>query len=370
MLPDKGPLYRYIIEDIKRKIRNGELRPQDPLPSQIDLAKMYNTSEITSRRALAELVKEGYIYRVRGKGSFIRDRQAVSQQQERAVRTIYFVHNKIEIERFANRFWSEMIEGIHEECERNGVGFHLWSSWDDNRLPDDPNGGFIVLTTRLQYNLDVLKAWRDEGRKIVTVHFYYPHLNIPYVIADNLTGGYLATEHLLSLGHRRVGIIVTGKSLLELNQEFSFRLQGYRLALEQHHIPFDPELVCFVDGLEERTEMGYVGFQKLFQNEHPPTAVFATSDYKAVGAIHAARDMGLEVPKDVSVIGYDDLTIGQYTYPKLTTVNQNTRVIGRRAAEILLNYAAASPSESFKDEILPKLIVRESTSGLNRIDEV
>lgn len=360
----KTPMYRYIMNDIRRKIQSGELQPQDPLPTQIDLAKLYNTSEITSRRALAELVKEGYIYRVRGKGSFVKGNEC-EQRADRVIRTVYFVHNAMEIEQLNNRFWTELLEGAKEVCDESGVDFYLWNSGTENSLPDDPFGAYMILTAWSSFGLKELEGWRNEGRPILTVHFYYPHLNIPYVIADNLTGGYLATQHLLSLGHRRTGIILTGKSQLELNQEFSLRLHGYRLALEQHDIPFDPELVAVVDGKRESAEMGYQGFRQLYQVAEPPTAVFATSDYKAIGAMQAGRDMGLKIPGDVSIVGYDDLLLGQYTYPNLTTVNQNTLLIGRRAAQILLHEMKPSASELVKDEIAPKLVVRDSTSELD-----
>lgn len=360
---DKTPMYQYIVNDIKAKIASGELKPGDPLPTQIELSKIYNTSEITSRRALSELVKSGNIYRIRGKGSFVKEKES-QEGIKSSIKTVYFVHTQNPVERFNFRFWSEMLEGIKEVCEENGVDFYLWDSGDKNLLPDDPNAAFI-LNTAPDFNLKVLEAWRDDGRRIVTVHFYYPYLNLPYVIVDNLTGGYLATQHLLSLGHKRIGIILTGKSLIDLNQEFSLRLQGYRLALQQHRIPFDSELVCVMDGGNESVEMGYEGFKQLFRSENPPTAVFATSDYKAIGALNAARELGLSVPEDVSLIGYDDLPAGQYTFPNLTTINQNTFQLGRRAAEILLRELSGSSGRLVKDEIVPKLVIRDSTSELN-----
>jgi len=222
-----------------------------------------------------------------------------------------------------------------------------------------------VLAPPVHFDQSAMERWRSEGRRIVTVQFYYPHLGIPYVVADNLTGGYLATQHLLSLGHRRTGIILTGKSVVDLNQEFSLRLQGYKLALEQHGVAFDPELVCVMDGHNESSDMGYQGFLELHgRSPEPPTAVFVTSDIKAFGALKAAQDMGLDVPGDVSLIGYDDMRISAFTHPHLTTVNQNTRRIGRRAVEILLRDWPISPGVLVKDEIVPRLIVRGTTKAL------
>lgn len=358
---DKTPMYQYVINDIKRKIESGELKPHDPLPSQIELAKAYNTSEITSRRALSDLVQEGYVYRIRGKGSFIQE-NPVQAAGAKPIRTIYFAHLSHTVESFDHRFFSDMFDGIRAICEENGIAFYLWDIGQDYELPDDPYAGIVLHTASANdsFDPDRLRAWQREGRRIVTVHFYYPHLGIPYVIVDNLTGGYLATQHLLSHGHRRIGIVVTGDSILEVNQEFSLRLQGYRLALSQHQIPFDPELIACVSGSDEREAMGEEGFARLMQLADPPTAIFATSDYKALGAIRAARRAGLRVPEQISIMGFDDVKVSEFTHPRLSTVNQNTRKLGERAAEMLL-FEMKDGSGLLKDEIVPTLIPRNST---------
>jgi len=356
---DKTPMYRYIMNDIKRRIDEGELKPHDPLPTQIELAKEYNTSEITSRRALSDLMQEGYVYRIRGKGSFIQETS--SPESPKPIRTIFFAYRNQEIRDFNHPFFSDMFAGIKAACEENGVEFHMWNIGENYSLPEDPHAGIILLTTNDSFDQTYLTAWQREKRKILTVHFYYPHLGIPYVIVDNLTGGFLATQHLLSLGHRRIGVILTGNSILELNQEFSLRLQGYRLALSQRQIPFDPSLVAVMSGGVELVGMGNEGFRQLMSLDEPPTAVFATSDYKAIGAIQAAREMGKRVPEDISVMGYDDVKVSEYTYPTLSTVNQNTYKLGERAAEILLYEMKDGEGRLLKDEIVPTLVQRSST---------
>ncbi|MFC4598665.1 GntR family transcriptional regulator [Cohnella hongkongensis] len=365
-MTDKGaPMYQVMIDDLKAKIRSGKYPQGWPLPNQQELAKQYNASEITSRRALTELVNEGYVYRVRGKGTFVRGPEAEEEKMgSLPVRHIFFVYHNLSVDSLNHRYWSDMLEAMREVCEENGIDFYLWAVDERYRLPEKPGAAYVLVTPPHNFDQKSIEAWRDEGKRLVTVQFYYPHLSVPYVVADNLTGGYLATQHLLSLGHRRTGIILTGKSVVDLNQEFSLRLQGYRLALQQLQIPFEPELVCVMDGPFENAEMGYQGFKKLFgRGGEPPTAVFVTSDLKALGALKAAQDMGLEVPRDVSIIGYDDLRISAYTYPHLTTINQNTAQIGRRAIEILLRELPRNPGELVKDEIIPRLVVRGTTGA-------
>jgi len=361
-----APIYQVMIEDLKAKIRSGEYRKEVPLPNQQALAKLYKTSEITSRRALSELVNEGYVYRVRGKGTFVRGGDAEAEEEKQvAIRRIFFVYHNLSVDSLNHRYWGDMLEEMKQVCEENGIDFYLWAVDERYLLPEKPGAAYVLVTPPYTFDQKSLEAWRDEGKRIVTVQFYYPHLSVPYVVADNLTGGYLATQHLLSLGHRRTGIILTGRSIVDLNQEFSLRLQGYRLALQQHQVPFDPEKVCVMDGPSENAEMGYRGFKELYgRGGEPPTAIFVTSDLKAFGALKAAQDMGLDVPGDISLIGYDDLRISAYTYPHLTTINQNTAQIGRRAIEILLHELPAEPGILVKEEIVPRLVARGTTQAL------
>ncbi|NOU62845.1 GntR family transcriptional regulator [Paenibacillus sp. LMG 31461] len=363
MKQGKTPKYQTIVDDLKQKIATGKFDPNEPLPTQLEFAKIYNTSDITSRRALVELANEGYIYRVRGKGTFIR---AVSSERPEARKAtldkIYLAHVSMPLRAFGHRFYSDLIAGIQEVCEEQNIKFYLWDMGHKSTLPEkDESTGFVLLPSA-NTDPELFRSWKSEERKLVTVHFFYPQLQIPYVIVDNLTGGFLATQHLLSLGHRRIGIVLTGKSFYEMNQEFSLRLQGYRLALSQYNVAFDPELVCIIEENEESEEMGYAGANKLISLPKPPSAIFVTSDYKAVGVIQAVKDHGMRVPEDISVVGYDDTLVSPFIEPSLTTINQNTLSVGRRAAELLIfDWTQYEEGHFIKDEIVPKLIVRDST---------
>jgi DNA-binding LacI/PurR family transcriptional regulator len=364
----KKPIYQQIVEDLKRKIKLGEITKDQPLPTQIELARMYDTSEISSRRALTELVNEGLIFRVRGKGSFLEQSGSgdISAERPMEIRSLYLIYRSNHFRMFNHRFYDGLLAGLHEVCDENGVDFHTWEVGPEYELPKEPDIGLVCLPHvpgGEEIPIEMLKKWKEERRRLVTVHFFYPHLQLPYVIGDNLTGGYLATEHLLSLGHKRIGIILTGVSRLKMNQEFSLRLEGYKLALSQHRIELDPELVCVVEGNQEMEEMGQQGLKKLLDLSNPPTAIFATSDYKALGAVKTARSMGLNIPGDLSIVGYDDIVISQYTLPRLTTIDQNSKLMGKRAAQILLT---EWNNENRKDEIVPKLIVRDSTGELQK----
>ncbi|MEQ4482555.1 substrate-binding domain-containing protein [Cohnella silvisoli] len=360
-------MYQYIVDDFKEKIMKGEISGEEPIPSQLELAKLYQTSEITSRRALTELASEGLIYRVRGKGSFInKDYMDRANAKESKIHTIYLVYHTIPIELFNHGFFGDLLRGLHEKCEENQVAFQMWDIEKKGGLPPDADhSGWVLLPTPIEteyVSADIVAGWKQENRRFVTAHFYFPHLQIPYVIVDNMTGGYLATQHLLSIGHRRIGIVLTGNSPVEINQEFSLRLQGYKLALSQYKVGFDPSLVVVIEGVKEDSESGAQGFDRLMDLDEPPTAVFMSSDFKAIGALHAAERRGLDVPGDVSLVGYDDLFVSSFVHPGLTTVNQNTYLVGKRAVELLLDWENGGASGFKKDEIVPSLIIRDSTA--------
>ncbi len=177
--------------------------------------------------------------------------------------------------------------------------------------------------------------------------------DIPSVGATNWFGGRTATEHLISLGHRRIAVI-TGPPALRCNQD---RLAGYRAALESANIPFDPDLVrsgAFTQ------ETGYDQTPELLELPEPPTAIFAGNDVQAMGVYGALRARGLHVPDDMSVIGFDDVAIASILTPALTTVRQPLIEMGRVGTTMLLHLIAGEPLDSSRVELTTTLSVRDS----------
>jgi DNA-binding LacI/PurR family transcriptional regulator len=357
----RKPMYHQIYEDLKKKIKEGEFPPNEAFPTQVELANIYGTSEITTRRALSELVNEGFIYRIRGKGTFINDNFSV--EPESIIKRIYLLCKNIEIDFFNHPFFSDMLNGIHDICTQNNIHFSIYDIGETSSLPDSEDAAFILLPIHFDGAFkDELSYLKNSNRKMITIHFIYPHLKIPYLVVDNFSGGFIATQHLLSLGHRRIGIVLTGKSILEMNQEFSLRLQGYRQALLQDQIPFDQDLVRIIKGDRDTEEIGSRGFRELINLKDPPTAIFFTSDYEAIGGLKEARKNGISVPDEISIVGYDDILPGRFYYPRLTTLNQNTYELGKRAVELLLfEEDEHQMNRDLKEQILPRLIIRESS---------
>ena len=209
--------------------------------------------------------------------------------------------------------------------------------------------GIIFVETWLQAANPILDL---ANLPYVYVHRLFKASHPHSVIPDELYGAGLAMSHLLGLGHRRIGFI-TGPESFYSSED---RLTAYKNALAAAGIPFDPRLVERGDW---EVEGGYVGAARLLRLPERPTAIFAANDWMALGVIYAAQELGLRVPEDVALVGYDNREIATVANPSITTVTLPAREMGETAAEMLINLLQKTREY---DEIMVRgrLIVRES----------
>ncbi|MGI5282278.1 LacI family DNA-binding transcriptional regulator [Nonomuraea polychroma] len=182
-----------------------------------------------------------------------------------------------------------------------------------------------------------------------------PGHRVPSVGASNWSGGLWATRHLLELGHRRIGII-TGPDYALSSRA---RLDGYRAALDTAGVPVDPGLICQGDFLAEG---GLAQAHRLLRLPDPPTAIFTCNDGEAMGVYRAAYDLGLRIPDELSVIGFDDLPPMRWTIPPLTTIRQPLTEMAVAAATMLMTLARGEPLAQNRVELGTELVVRGSTA--------
>lgn len=192
--------------------------------------------------------------------------------------------------------------------------------------------------------------------------------SIDSVGVDNVQGAYLAVKHLIALGHRRIGFV--SGSIRTINRHD--RLDGYRQALEEAQIAYDETLIwqglSDIDfGDAETMDMGRRGARELLSRTDPPTALFAINDMVAFGTYAGAREVGSDVPNDVSIVGFDDIALTEVVDPPLTTVRQPIEEIAKTAVTRLLARVQDDESElAGHIALAPELIVRMSTKGRNR----
>jgi LacI family transcriptional regulator len=259
--------------------------------------------------------------------------------------------------------WStEILRGAEEWCSGHGVAVAVSAVREDNARPaswasalasHDTDGVILVTWT---VTMRQLRQLREADIPLVVIDpVNLPKADLPGVGATNWAGGLAATEHLIGLGHERIAIIGGPKQ----NMCSRARIDGYRSALDRAGMTCDPALVRhgsfqYEGGLEHGAA--------LLELPVPPTAIFAANDQQAFGVYEAARQKGLRIPQDLSVVGFDDLRISRWASPPLTTVRQPLAEMGRLAAEMLGKIIEGLTLPSHQLELATELIVRESTA--------
>jgi LacI family transcriptional regulator len=266
---------------------------------------------------------------------------------------------------FDSPWATEIVRGAAAAAQAEGltVAFTALSEGDERRVWFDHitsrgTRGIILLlsqlTARQRGELDA------RGLPFVVIDpTAEPGPEVSSVGATNWSGGLAATKHLVDLGHRRIGIITGPPDLLSSRA----RLDGYRGALQRAGLSVDAELVRQGDF---RVRAGYEQAKVLFGLSSRPSAIFAGNDLAALGVLRAAREAGLHVPEDLSVVGFDDIPLSEWSTPALTTVRQPLTEMARVAVQILLESAESGEPVKRRVELATDLVVRESTAPPGR----
>jgi len=262
-----------------------------------------------------------------------------------------------------NGYISEIVRGIDEELARSDYDLmlyttHRYAGKEAFYVKTIVNGlvdGLILLAPLIPANY--MQALPSHDFPLVLIDQANSGPNTTTVDATNWQGAYEATQYLLGLGHRRVGFI-TGYMEISSSTE---RLDGYRAALHHNRIPIDETLIVTGD---YQSLGGFQGTERLLALPQPPTAIFASNDRSAIGAMEAIRAHGLHIPQDVSVIGFDDIPEASLVYPKLTTVRQPLVQFGQVAVRLLLEKIDAPEKEARRVTLATQLVIRDSCAPL------
>jgi LacI family transcriptional regulator len=258
-------------------------------------------------------------------------------------------------------FSTELLKGAGDAIR--GTGFELvvysaggrtgdhigWERRYLSRLSGTLVDGAVLVTPTV---VDV-----QYGAPVVAVDPHTGPSDLPTIDSDNLHGARLATEHLLDLGHRRIAML-SGRPDLQSAQ---LRERGYREALAAAGVPADERLIQ-VGAYDP--EISVKPARELLGSPDRPTAVFAANDVSAIATIEVARELGLRVPQDLSIVGFDNIPESVLCAPPLTTVDQPIRTMGKRAIEMLVQLIRGETPQQTHIRLATKLIVRQSTSRL------
>ncbi|WP_113893452.1 LacI family DNA-binding transcriptional regulator [Roseiarcus fermentans] len=300
-------------------------------------------SHETRQRVIKSAAKLGYQQARRGGGA------AVS-----AAATIGFICDEISTDP-----WTAIaLDGVREKAWAHGLTVTVMATRGDAdmeaaalaQLSSLPIAGLVYAT--INTRLIEPPVWRSPA-PIVLLNCHAPGGTLASVVPGEVAGGHAAADVLIRAGHKRIGYI-NGEAAMEAARH---RLRGYRQALATADLPFDPELLR--EG-NWQASSGYEATRALMALATPPTAIFCANDLMAVGCYEALRELGLEIPDDVAVMGYDDREIAQHLHPPLSTVLLPHLEMGAVAAEWLIDAAGGAPLRPRQVKVECPIVARKS----------
>jgi LacI family transcriptional regulator len=256
----------------------------------------------------------------------------------------------------ATQYMGEIVLGVSDEVRRAGMEMLISTALDTNRernqlhfLQGITDGLILILP---HTDDDEIQIAGQDGKPIIMIDHRGSTIKLPAVDTDNYAGGRMATEHLLGLRHERIGFI---SGLYEASLA---RLRGYKEALVNAGLPFDNDLVVEGNFLQPG---GFAATNQLLSLAKPPTAIFASNDLTAFGALEAIKEHGLRVPKNISVIGFDDIPMASQVFPPLTTVRQPLAEMGRAAVRMMIAKLRGVEPPSQRITLTTELVLRGTT---------
>ncbi|HOJ11851.1 MAG TPA: GntR family transcriptional regulator [Clostridiales bacterium] len=352
------PKYQRVKLYIKELIREGVICNGQMLPSEYELMEMFAVSRHTVRQAFGELAKEGWVYKEQGRGTFANYNKNIDHKGIIGVITTYI----------SDYIFPHIISGIEEVLAKGGYVLAL-ANTNNNKEKEAQHimnfmeqniVGLIIEPTRSaeeNTNLHLLKEVESRDIKTIFINAAYPDYDSPYIIMDDVKGGFTATQHLLQTGHRKIAGIFKKDDLQGLKRE-----EGYKKALKSFNITPDESIIGHY-GTESKGTYPYIFAQKLVESRERPDAIVCYNDEIAIKVVQAIRDRGLEIPDDISIIGYDDSALALASDIKLTTIRHPKKQMGEQAAHYLIEMLENNihkPVMTYE----PELIVRSSCKSL------
>ncbi len=350
------PLYRQIVDDIKSQIDSGSLAPGDQVAPNVELAKRYDVSLITIKKAVSELIREGFLYGRVGKGTFVAESKNGNHQAARG--TIGLV-----LTDFQNPFFMQIAHHIESDIAR--YGYNLLFSYSSNDFEREEHQirhfqeigvlGLIIASTEYTNHVPDIVRELHASRFPYVMISYVDDTAIHYVGTDHERGAYLATEFLIQNGCNHLGYLGAEKG----NPLGALRRAGYLRVLSEHGIPANPDFEFTFPVPREDFESGFAIGETFCRQTERPDGVFAFNDQSAFGFERALAAGCLKIPEDVALVGFDDVAFPAPPPVPLTTVHQPTDRIAKLALE-KLNAQIEGASFEIRTILEPSLVVRAS----------
>ena len=355
------PTYQIIINSLQEQIQKGQYKDDEKLPSEAKLMEEFNTSRITVTRALKELEHRGIIYRQKGKGSFVNPRK--KSPGDSKILSLLLPH-KIDFFSGGQQYTHHIFRCCRDQGYLCSVHYSEQSSRREKQILDEISqhqvAGAIIYPINNR-NVDTLSRMSIDGFPMVLLDRNLQELNLPVVQSDNFRGAREAVQFLVEKAHRKIGFVGAMDS-----DAVSQRYQGYCRALTGNRIPLDPELVVTSFSSEREEEQSVLTerdarhtLKKLLKQK--VTAIFCVNDLIAFRLLNAARDLNIEVPQDLSLVGFDNLKYLSDTRWQLTTVAQDFESLARNSVDILINMIHNGPKDPPENCTVPTSFLEGNT---------
>ena len=346
------PNYFQLQNWLQEQIEQGVFKPGDRIPTEAEFSKITGLARATIRQAIQNLVNMGLLVRKRRLGTFVLEKVAAPSSH-----TII----GLLIPDIRQGYAPILARGVQDEAAKNKHSvilcdtddLYVRADYHADRMVENSVSGVIFIPTAVSnaQNKKILDKFQQNDIPVVLVDRTIPYMDLDYVTADNVKGAYEITEYLIHRGHKRIAITLSTLISTELD-----RLKGYKKALLDNNIPIDERLIMTHTG--PFSEGRYIKIaERIYNSDLDITAVFAGHDRIALVFFAVAKKIGISIPNDISIVGYDDL---DFTMISLTTMHQPIYEMGQESMKLIMTRINGSQVKVKKIVLKSYLVERSS----------
>ncbi len=347
------PIYHQVATIIKDQIHSGQIKPGDKLPSESEMITHYKIGRLTVREALKQLVNDGYVEKVQGKGtfckSFLGKKMNINIDVLLDMSDTYFIPN--------------YVKSISEGLTKNNANFIISDTKDSDmeicslieKIIEKGSSGVILqpshgLECTYAKIYESFRSLQDAGIPYIMIDSYYENINASYLVVDEIKGGRMAFDYLDKLNHKNIVVVYIGK-----NKDSMLRLKGF--VERSKMLDKDKEKNIMLVDFDK--EFDY-SINRIMSGSNAPTALFCYNDETAINCIKKLRELNINVPEDVSILGFDDSLIAKNSVPPLSTIAHPKGIMGEYAVNALFDLINDKVNWPYIKIFEPVLVERDS----------
>lgn len=358
---NEKPKYKKLKDRIIEDIESQQMKAGEKIYSENQLAEKFNVSRQTVRQAIGDLVGEGWLYRKQGRGTFVNYRP---EKKAGAPKTIAVMTTYLD-----DYIFPSIIRGIDSVLSQNGYNITICCTLNMHEKEREclknllamKIEGLIVEPTRSALpnpNGELYREFGKRGIPLLFIHGCCKGFDYPYIVEDDVQGGYIGTNYLIGLGHKKIGGVFKIDDM-----QGHYRFEGYEKAHKENGLNVTDSRVLWFDTDDMALKLKGKGNKKLVDILKKCSAVICYNDMVSVMVMDVIRDLGMSVPDDISIVSFDDSQLAVASEIKLTSIAHPKEKLGRQAAKTMIDMVEKKIADcSLK--IKPEFIVRGGVKNL------